>query len=116
MSEFKDLVEIITKQIEIGSKVFVYYEKESGRIVRISNKIVNDLMSVEHMLAPRQDVMQVMNGFKRLEDYVVSYDPILKDLKVVEKQDDIKNLSINLKSDKLFIFNLMKATLPDLAF
>jgi len=107
MSDLNDLINTIAKQVETGGKVFVYYTKETGAIIRIANKLVPELANSELVLSPRQDVLPVLHGYKRLEDYVVSYIPSMKDFAVVEKDNNVNNLSIN---DRLFEIKVSKTS------
>lgn len=72
MSDLKSLIEDITKQISTVSYSFVYYEKDTGKIQKISNKEIKsdfEVIKIETDL-----VKDIIHGKKRIDDFKVSYD------------------------------------------
>ena len=93
MSNLQDLI----KKIQVSSvnnESYIYYNKDSGVIHQISgkNNLSNDYAI---MPVPSEEVEELLTGQRRIEDYVVTYDLSLKEirLKEVEYEDNHKTAS-----------------------
>lgn len=82
MSNLVDLIKEINTQISSVSESFVYYDKETGKIHKISNKKIEsdlEILKIETSL-----VKDIIVGKKRTDDFLVSYDLSEKRLTVKE--------------------------------
>jgi hypothetical protein len=95
MSSLADLIKEINTQISTVSKSFVYYDKETGKIQKISNKKVDS--DLEFFEVETETVKDIIVGKKRTEDFIVSYDFAKKSLTVKELAHESELNSIKYK-------------------
>lgn len=72
MSSLADLISQINSQISTVSESYVYYDKDTGKIHKISNKEIEsdfEICKVETTL-----VKDIITGVKKTENFIVSYD------------------------------------------
>lgn len=82
MSSLAELIKEINTQISTVSESFVYYDKETGKIQKISNKKVD--CNLEVFKIETDLVKDIIIGKKRTDDFLVSYDLSEKRLTVKE--------------------------------
>ena len=97
MSKLKDLIKNIKVEIASGEQsTFVYYDKESGNILRLCGTKDDAITENESLLeVPYQYASPMLSGKKRTSDYIVIYDMALKQIVLKEKnyQDNHKEAS-----------------------
>ena len=72
MSSLANLISQINSQISTVSESYVYYDKDTGKIHKISNKEIEsdfEICKVETTL-----VRDIITGVKKTENFIVSYD------------------------------------------
>ena len=76
MSKLKDLIKNIKVEIASGEQsTFVYYDKESGNILRLCGTKDDAITENESLLeVPYQYASPMLSGKKRTSDYIVIYD------------------------------------------
>jgi hypothetical protein len=82
MSRLANLIKEINTQISTVSESFVYYNKETSKIQKISNKKINselEVFKIETSL-----VHDIIVGKKKSDDFIVTYDLSEKRLTVKE--------------------------------
>lgn len=83
MSELKKLFEALSSDVKVKSVCYVHYNVETGKIDKISTR--QDLESEHAILEVEYDsVKEILNGTKKTEDFVVSYDISIKGLSLKE--------------------------------
>lgn len=91
MSELLDLIKNLKVETEQSSTSFVYYDK-IGKIVKVSNKNVND-ENLKVLEVPTDHVKSIINGERKLSDFRVTFDTALKSniVKEITWEDDYTN-------------------------
>jgi hypothetical protein len=82
MSSLADLIKEINTQISTVAESFVYYDKETGKIQKISNKKIDS--DLEVFKIETDLVKDIIVGKKRTDDFLVTYDLSEKRLTVKE--------------------------------
>jgi plasmid maintenance system killer protein len=90
MSSLQDLI----KKIQVSAVItdsYVYYTKETGKIHKISSRNVpND--EYEVIAIPQEEVKPILSGERRTEEFTITYDLSLKQIKLKEiAYDDSHN-------------------------
>ena len=90
MSSLQDLI----KKIQVSAVItdsYVYYTKETGKIHKISSRNVpND--EYEVIAIPQEDVKPILSGERRTEEFTITYDLSLKQIRLKEiAYDDSHN-------------------------
>ena len=93
LEEFFKNLSISRKDKDIA---YVYYDQK-GHIHKISNKETECPENTKMLIANAEDVRHMQTGVKRVEDFRVSYDPVIKQLRVIEVTYDKKILSVQNK-------------------
>lgn len=83
MSDLLDLIKTLTQTIQVSSNSYVYYDEETGTIQKISSRYVND-DDFKILEVPHHQVKDILEGIKKLENFIVSYDVSLKQLALKE--------------------------------
>lgn len=82
MSSLQDLI----KKIQVGevsTNSYVYYDKDTGKIHKISStNVLDDVYSV--IAIPQEEVKSILTGGKRTEEFVIVYDLSLKQIRLKE--------------------------------
>jgi hypothetical protein len=81
-----------------SNTVYVYHDEE-GKIHKVSNKKDEKETTLKLLITEKEDVKLIQQGVKRIEDFVVAYDPASKQLRVKELTYDTKIISVQ---DKLY--------------
>jgi hypothetical protein len=105
-----DLISFLSEiQISIVEDLYsyVYFDKNTGKIEKISRKEDSD-EEVTCLKVNLSDVEDLINGKKRLEDYRVLYNSTIKDFQILELEKNIHVRNINnslLKIEKLTTYD-----------
>ena len=89
MSDLHSLI----KKIQVGSAntdSYVYYNKDNGEIHKISAVNIPST-NFEIAVIPNKEIMPILSGKKRIEEYIIFNDIQLKQL-VLKAVNDIKNI------------------------
>ena len=115
MSNLAALIKTINSQISEKKTSFVYYNEESGKILKISNRHLADNIE-KYIEVVHEDIKDLLTGKRRLEDFYVDYDLSAKNFVVKEHtyEDDLD--SINFKLYELPVQNKFTACINDIAF
>lgn len=83
MSNFADFLKTLDIEVEVLLTSYVYYDSETGKIQKISSRLSEDdqcsVLEVSH-----DSVIEIINGTKSSENFVVEYDVSLKQLALKE--------------------------------
>lgn len=90
---------------------YIYYEKSSGIIKKISGKKEDIFEDTDILEANYAEVKDIYEGKKSFNDYIVSYDIKLKSFSLILKDINIKTFDIN---EYLFKIPLLDDTNSDL--
>jgi len=97
MSDILELFKSLNDQLQVSNDSYVYYEEETGKIIKISNRQNHeeglDILEVSH-----DQVKDILEGKRNTNEYIVSYDLSLKQLalKEVTYESDIESVSSSL--------------------
>ncbi len=83
MSNFADFLKSLNIEVEAVSNSYVYYDSTTGKINKITNRMVPDdelaVLEVAH-----DDVADIITGTKSTDNFIVEYDVSLKQLALKE--------------------------------
>ena len=78
MSELNDLIKSLQMEVKLSESTYVYYDKETGSVLRLSGQ-EQPFDENEDVLAVPHDVSSpILTGEKKTSDYIVIYDIVLK--------------------------------------
>ena len=85
MSELNDLIKSLQMEVKLSESTYVYYDKETGSVLRLSGQ-EQPFDENEDVLAVPHDVSSpILTGEKKTSDYIVIYDIVLKQKVLKEK-------------------------------
>lgn len=115
MSNLATLIKSLNSQIKEKKTSFVFYEEESGKILKISNRLVSE-NTEKYLEVGHEEIKDLLTGKRRLEDFYVDYDLSAKNFVVKEHtyEDDLD--TINYKLYELPVQNKFTACINDIAF
>jgi hypothetical protein len=115
MSNLATLIKTINAQIVEKKTSFVYYEEESGKILKISNRHLTETTE-KYIEVGHEEIKDLLTGKRRLEDFYVDYDLSAKNFVVKEHtyEDDLD--TINFKLYELPVQNKFTACINNIAF
>ena len=82
MSNLQDLI----KKIQVSAVIkdsYVYYNKETGQIHKISSANIPD-DTYEVIAIPQEEVKPILSGQRRTEEFIITYDLSLKQIRLKE--------------------------------
>lgn len=85
MSNLSDFIKAANNDIAITQNKFIYYEPDTGNIIKISNKLEDTTHSVLEIDASL--VLDIFTGDKQISQFRVKYDLTLKCKSLVEISD-----------------------------
>lgn len=84
MSDIIELLKSLGNNVSVSATSYVYFDKETGKINRISSRHNNELMDLEVLEVPHHQVKDILEGTKRTDDFIVAYDVSLKQITLKE--------------------------------
>lgn len=95
MSDLLELIKTLNQTIQVSNNSYVYYDEETGVIQKISSRFVID-DNFKILEVPHYQVKDILEGTKKLENFIVNYDVSLKQLALKELTydsvlDDVTN-------------------------
>lgn len=100
MSDLATLIKSINSQITSLKTSFVYYNKENGKIYKISNRKLDDAEK-DFVEVPHEQVKSILEGKQKLEEFYITYDLSAKSLIVKEHNYEDNLDTINYKLHEL---------------
>ena len=97
MSNLSDFIKAVNEDIVVTQNKFIYYEPDTGNIIKISNKVEDTTHSVLEIDA--SSVLDIFTGDKQISQFRVKYDLTLKCKSLVEICDSADILSL---TDRFF--------------
>jgi cell fate (sporulation/competence/biofilm development) regulator YmcA (YheA/YmcA/DUF963 family) len=104
------LLQKVKKQMEQDPKSYVYYNEDSGNIIKISNRKIAPEEESDYKIleVDPKEVKEILDGTKRTQDYTVIYDKTAKQILLKEVSYEDTVFTIN---DRLYQLPLVKNTM-----